>query len=363
MSGGMEGRRISDILSRETLTHGASINAVFINPGNPLGQLKSLASDKELVVIAGGDGTVSCIASCLSTLETPPPFAVLPLGTGNDLARSTGWFNIWKNGGLEGFLNAIRLSRTESLDIWGFDNGPRFTCYAGVGLDAEIISFIDRHRSAIPGAGALPCVRRFMLRMLYIAAAARCTAGHLPDSGQRQGEITFSLKNQQVKTIKCRRNEVVVMASVDSYGGGGRLWAGMRRDDGKFEVYIFPALASFLKFIIQSHIGGRFRPRPSFQADSARFSRAAGSPVQMDGEACGIPGGKEAEISLQRAIPILIPPADLAARDRVRITAEKITEVNAEVSRVVPGTASASKTAARRTNHGNSRKEGISARR
>ena len=358
----MEGRRISDILLRESQTYGHNITAVFINPGNPLGQLKSLASDKELVVVAGGDGTVSCIAACLSTLEAPPPFAVLPLGTGNDLARSTGWFNIWKDGGLDGFLNAIRLSKTESLDIWGFDNGPRFTCYAGVGLDAGIISFIDRHRSAIPAPGAFPSLRRVMLRIMYIAAAARCTAGNLLGSSPQRGEIAFSLKKTSVKRIKCARNEVVVMASVDSYGGGGRLWTGTRRDDGKFEVYIFPTLISFLKFMIQSHIGGKFRPKPSFQADSARFIKAEGSPVQMDGEACSIPEGNEPRIALQRVIPILIPPDDLAARDRVRRPQEEGKEINAEVSTAVPGAASAGRTTARRANRSKDRGNDISGR-
>jgi hypothetical protein len=45
------------------------------------------------VLVAGGDGTVAAIIKSCSTLDADkrPPIAILPLGTGNDLARTLGW--------------------------------------------------------------------------------------------------------------------------------------------------------------------------------------------------------------------------------------------------------------------------------
>ena len=42
----------------------------------------------DTIIAAGGDGTVSSVVHGLSTLASPPRLGILPLGTGNDLART-----------------------------------------------------------------------------------------------------------------------------------------------------------------------------------------------------------------------------------------------------------------------------------
>ena len=49
---------------------------------------------------------------------TPPSIAVLPLGTGNDLARALNWGGVYTDESLSKILTKVLESRTVKLDRW-----------------------------------------------------------------------------------------------------------------------------------------------------------------------------------------------------------------------------------------------------
>ena len=85
--------------------HGAlSASCCSVVPACLLPCLQTLTSflctcrSKFRILAAGGDGTVAWVLKTVMELglEPPPPVAVLPLGTGNDLSLSFGWGNTFQ---------------------------------------------------------------------------------------------------------------------------------------------------------------------------------------------------------------------------------------------------------------------------
>lgn len=74
------------------------------------------------IVVAGGDGSVKWVVEILSNLELAryPPLAVMPVGTGNELSRVSGWGidNIWGTDKLDEYCNLVINGAVYDLDMW-----------------------------------------------------------------------------------------------------------------------------------------------------------------------------------------------------------------------------------------------------
>lgn len=71
-----------------------------------------------------------CVCRILSVLDElnyqkPPSVAVLPLGTGNDLARTLGWGGGYKNESLRSFLKRVSKGKVVKLDRWDLFASPK----------------------------------------------------------------------------------------------------------------------------------------------------------------------------------------------------------------------------------------------
>jgi diacylglycerol kinase (ATP) len=97
-----------------------------LEPGRLVRALRAEAPRLDLLIVGGGDGTLNAVAEAL--LDCGLPFGILPLGTGNDLARTLGI-------PLDpvAACAVIITGETRRIDL-GWVNGKHFFNAAAIGL-------------------------------------------------------------------------------------------------------------------------------------------------------------------------------------------------------------------------------------
>jgi diacylglycerol kinase family enzyme len=180
------------------------------DPGE--GQARMAAHDGADVVLAcGGDGTVTASATGLA--GTGVPLAVIPLGTGNLLAR-----NLGLPIDLDEALTVALTGRDRPLDT-GLANGSLFLTMAGLGLDAKMLEGTSE-----------PVKKRFGW-LAYVLAAVR----HLRDRPMR-----VRLHDGSGPPVR-RRASGIIVGNVGALQGGLALLPDAQPDDGQLDVVVLTA--------------------------------------------------------------------------------------------------------------------------
>jgi diacylglycerol kinase (ATP) len=114
----------------------------------------------------GGDGTVGWVLHVIDSLNLPhpPPVAVIPLGTGNDLARTLQWGPGYAGEKLSGVLTNLLNAHEVKLDRWTISRAEKdasgnfgeykhlhvLNNYFSLGIDAAIALQFHLEREAHP---------------------------------------------------------------------------------------------------------------------------------------------------------------------------------------------------------------------
>lgn len=273
-SGGLSGPRVALALSRavsgqqvfDVSQHrpGQVLSTIYANLNKRIGKGDSAAAYivRNLnVLCCGGDGTVAWVLKTIQDLklEPQPHVAVCPLGTGNDLALSFGWGNMYKPKWFKGHratyqsLARIAVAKRCDLDCWrvsikvpsekllqklphsmeklpsrpgdeGAEVSALFWNYLSFGIDAESawgFSHLRETKPALASRRALNmfwyswfsctsgwfCPRNFALQdKLQVRAWARTEGGAMEEL-----RISHGIG-------------AVVLLNLQSYGGGRDLW-------------------------------------------------------------------------------------------------------------------------------------------
>ena len=171
------------------------------------GLIKEFRNEIDCVVLAGGDGTMSSAA--LALRDTGLPLGILPLGTGNDLARTLDLPT-----DVDGVAGVILAGNTRQIDV-GSVNGRLFFNVASIGLTTEITERLNHATKKRFGRLAYPWTAfRVALNSQRFSAIIRCGA-----------------------TIHRVRTMQITVGNGRFYGGGMVVSSEAEIDDHMLDVY------------------------------------------------------------------------------------------------------------------------------
>jgi lipid kinase, YegS/Rv2252/BmrU family len=232
----------------------------------------------DIVVAVGGDGTINEIARSL--VHTDTALAILPLGSGNGLAR-----HLQIPLDIKKALEVINEGTTESID-YGKMNGTTFFCTCGVGFDA----FVSLKFAEAGKRGPLTYVEKTLLESL----------NYKPE--------TYELETED--GTQKHKAFLIACGNASQYGNNAYIAPQATITDGLLDVTILkpftvldvPSLSFqlFNKTIDQnSHI-------TTFKCKNLRIHRSDEGVVHYDGDP--IMMGKEINVEvINKGLKVIIP--------------------------------------------------------
>jgi diacylglycerol kinase (ATP) len=273
-----------------------------------------LGGSDTALVACGGDGTAAAVLEVAWRVhqaqpgQAPLPVGVIPLGTGNDLARYLGWAQpVSTVRALDRLLARLERGASRPIDRWvlrgpvrgvrgaqppvatanspaepiieplvlatpGCDR-PWFN-YCSLGADARIALHFHDFRQRHPAWFRA----RWANRLAYAALGAQEPGGGLMAVMGRARPFPRGLPAWASS---------LVMTSIPSYAGGVRLPAGVRADDGRLEAFGLPCGLS-----LGLVVAGLRRPCCVGPFNQLELDLPRPLPMQVDGEPFVAAGGR-----------------------------------------------------------------------
>nr|XP_026491066.1 eye-specific diacylglycerol kinase isoform X2 [Vanessa tameamea] len=300
------------------------------------------------VLACGGDGTVGWVLSVLDRIGSRPAVGVLPLGTGNDLARALGWGGGYEDEPISKILAHIGESDTVLLDRWQLKVEPNEAAsgedtsnakpelplnvvnnYFSFGVDAHIALEFHEAREAHPEKFN----SRIRNKLFYGTAGGK-------DLMQRKWKgladfVTMECDGKDyTPVLREHKVHAIVFLNIPSYGGGTHPWnksggtSEPSTEDGLIEVV---GLTTYQLPLLQAGGHGTCIT----QCKTAKIVTTKVIPMQVDGEACRLAPSVITLCILNQAIMlakkkpgrVLVPQTTL---DKLTLTVNLITMADYE---------------------------------
>jgi len=265
------------------------------------GVLESCRREGAVLVACGGDGTVAAALEAGFRSGFAIPVGVMPLGTGNDLARILGWplRPTWDKDGI--VVEAFSAGLSRRLDRWTVDGALArgWYNYFSLGYDARIAHRFHALRRHHPRLFLSPLVNR----SIYAVTSLTESTQHL------RGAVRMHVGGPESLRLPPWAS-ALLFANIPSYAGGHCLGSQISADDGRLDVFALPAGLSLSLAL------GRMRTLRAMGAPrSAAFTVTRPLAVQIDGEPILAPPG-DYHIAHGGSVQVLLPRSPLRLTNR-----------------------------------------------
>lgn len=214
----------------------------------------------DIVVAAGGDGTINMVASILA--GTRIKLGIIPLGSANGLAAELGIPN-----GLKDAINLILKGKTKPMDIVRINDDHISLHLSDVGINARIIKEFEKEGKR----GLKAYLKHFIKELWKPQPSFLCTI----------------LTGGKMHT---HRAYMTIIANCNKYKTGAVINPSGKWDDGLFEVVV---IKPHKNWILKCFIGAftrTFHLQPHievYNCASAVVSVMPAQELQVDGETLG----------------------------------------------------------------------------
>ncbi|WP_434616855.1 diacylglycerol/lipid kinase family protein [Arthrobacter sp. A5] len=233
---------------------------------------QALEYGADVVVVGGGDGTVRVVAEVLR--HTQVPMGVIPLGTGNLLARNLGL----RVNDIHSDVQTALFGHQRHIDtatmaiensVTGASSKHAFLVIAGLGMDAEVVGDTRKR------------LKRTVGWLAYSEAGMR----HLPG---RRKKISIAMDDQDPQQRKVR---TVLFANCGLLPGGIDFVPNALIDDGVLDVVVASPRSALgwaamaVKIVLQHK--GRLPVIDYYRAEKITIRTAVPEETQLDGDTFG----------------------------------------------------------------------------
>lgn len=263
-------RRLADILQRlDSAGIETSCHATTGEGDATLAAAEAVERGYDLIIAAGGDGTLNEVINGMAEKENIPPLGVFPLGTTNDFARALGIPKNW-----EDYCDLVIRNETRPIDL-GKANDRYFINIAGGGTLTELTYEVPSKLKTMIGQLA------YYLKGLEKMVSLTPQELIIKASGQETIHDEFM---------------VFLIANSNSVGGFEKLAPGASIDDGLFDVIALRKcnLAEFVRVVSLALRGEHINDKKviHFRTDYMEVVSPGPVMLNLDGEYGGMLPGK-----------------------------------------------------------------------